>query len=65
MRKKQDNGIRTSKENIMVGTRSMDKKTGEPALEIKGKGGKFDTFTIKDMAKALYGESAEVSISFI
>ena len=61
MRNKKSNEIRT-RNNIKVGDRVRDARTGVPAALIKGKGNKFDTFTLQEMAVALYGEGTKVLI---
>lgn len=61
MRNPKSNEIRT-KNNIKVGDKVKDARTGVPAARIKGKGDKYDTFTLQEMAVALYGEGTVVLI---
>ena len=46
----------------MVGIKVKDRVTGVPAALIKGKGKKYDTITVQELAVALYGEGTEVLI---
>lgn len=62
MRNKKPNEIRTMNEDIMVGTKIKDRKTGAPVALIKGKGQKFDTMTVQEFAEQLYGEGIKVLI---
>ena len=62
MRNTKNKEIRTAKEDIMVGTKVMDKETGTPVALIKGKGNKYDTFTVQEFAEALYGVGTQVVI---
>ena len=62
MRRKKPNEIRTAKEKIMVGIKVKDRVTGVPAALIKGKGKKYDTITVQELAVALDGEGTEVLI---
>lgn len=62
MRSKKSNEIRTAKEDIMVGTKIKDRETGAPVAKIKGKGEKYDTLSVQEFAKALYGKDVEVII---
>lgn len=62
MRRKKQNEIRTAKEDIMVGTKAKDRVTGAPAALIKGKGNKYDTLTVQELAVALYGAGTQVLI---
>lgn len=62
MRNKHSNEIRTTREDIMVGTRTKDKRTGAPAARIKGKGDKYDTLTLQEFAEKLYGDGVKVTV---
>lgn len=62
MRIKKNNEIRTAKEEIMVGIKTTDHKTGTPVALIKGKGDKYDTFSVQEFAEALYGKGVKVTI---
>lgn len=62
MRTKKNNEIRTAKEDIMVGTKIKDHETGAPVALIKGKGDKYDTFSVQEFAEALYGKGIKVTI---
>lgn len=62
MRIKKNNEIRTAKEEIMVGIKTTDHKTGAPVALIKGKGDKYDTFSVQEFAEALYGKGVKVTI---
>lgn len=62
MRNKKSNEIRTTKKDIMVGTKVRDKVTGAPVALIKGKGDKYDTLTLQEFVEALYGKGAKVLI---
>ena len=53
MRAKKNNEIRTAKEDIMVGTKTTDHETGAPVALIKGKGDKYDTISLQEIAEAL------------
>ena len=62
MRNKKTNEIRTAKEDIMVGTKTTDHETGAPVALIKGKGDKYDTISVQELAEALYGKGVKVTI---
>ena len=62
MRIKKNNEIRTAKEDIMVGTKTTDHETGAPVALIKGKGDKYDTISVQELAEALYGKGVKVTI---
>ena len=53
MGRKKNNEIRTAKEDIMVGTKTTDHETGAPVALIKGKGDKYDTISLQEIAEAL------------
>ena len=63
MRIKKNNEIRTAKEEIMVGIKTTDQETGVPVALIKGKGDKYDTISLQEMAEALYGKGVKVTIN--
>ena len=46
----------------MVGTKIKDHETGAPVALIKGKGDKYDTFSVQEFAEALYGKGVKVII---
>ena len=46
----------------MVGTRIKEHETGAPVALIKGKGDKYDTFSVQEFAEALYGKGVKVTI---
>ncbi len=62
MRSRKAYEIRTNKEDIMIGTKVTDHETGNPVALIKGKGNKYDTFTVQQFAEALYGTGTKVVI---
>lgn len=62
MRIKKNNEIRTAKEEIMVGIKTTDHKTGAPVALIKGKGDKYDTISLQEIAEALYGKGVTVTV---
>ena len=62
MRTKKNNKIRTAREDIMVGTKTKDHETGAPVALIKGKGDKYDTISVQELAEALYGKGVKVTI---
>lgn len=62
MRTKKNNEIRTAKEDIMVGTKTTDHETGAPVALIKGKGDKYDTISLQEIAEALYGKGVTVTV---
>lgn len=64
MRSKKNNEIRTKKD-IKIGEIIKDKDTGAPVALIKGNGNKYDTFSLQEMAEALYGEGTEVFVKTI
>ena len=65
MRAKKNNEIRTTREDIMVGTKTMDHETGAPVALIKGKGDKYDTISLQEIAEALYGKGGKVTIQTV
>lgn len=65
MRAKKNNEIRTTREDIMVGTKTMDHETGTPVALIKGKGDKYDTISLQEIAEALYGKGVKVTIQTV
>ena len=62
MRIQKNNEIRTAKEEIMVGIKTTDHKTGAPVALIKGKGDKYDTISLQEIAEALYGKGVTVTV---
>ena len=49
----------------MVGTKTMDHETGAPVALIQGKGDKYDTISLQEIAEALYGKGVKVTIQTV